>query len=1583
MSDPLATVGGGRNGTVVFRQEEQEKKTSRIEFSLLDLSSCSLLVTFGMAIRHLEPSILDRMSTVSASADGAAATEKPRFSSSVLEAAAAFKKGLSRHSLRAQIARRTLLPAPRPEDAALVIRPWEIDGVIFDMDGVLTNTAGVHFAAWKQLFDQLMEQLRTQASAPPERLCEFSEADNTRFVDGKPRLDGIRSFLESRGIGEDVIPAGSPGDPPSAMTVHGLGSRKNEIFRRLLFSGNVEVFREAILLARSLRAVSIKTSVVSGSKNCKDIVQAAHIAQLFDVRVDGVDVDRLLLRGKPFPDTFLEAARRLELDPKRCIVVEDAAAGVAAGKAGEFKVVVGVDRTPTQHRRDDLLASGATVVVRDLSEVLVDARAIELRLRHSPLSLAVKEAEALAQRVLDANKKICLLLDADCIDSGNPEPALRSLIPILSQCSVGQEQTAILALLTKKQTAEPLYELAERIGLSSTFVISCTVAAAEGKVADDALSRSTPSAEEGRKPTIQIRGPNGYRETLSIPGSKTFRRSAREDAVQLALMSGGELSNGESVSDDQPSDWGSESDTCTVSDTVNVTDDNERRKEMQTSSTFVFSAGIRHFVSSVLKAEMDDMLLLGVSDCRGHMGPGAYFSPSLCCQSQFVGILVGCSTTETLRTGFPAHLQLLLRDMEDLQLFLRCLISRLVEVRELGDLWALEYNSLNPEKEHVREALCCLGNGYLCTRGAFSSMDSTAPNNMHYPGTYMAGIYNRAVSVVGGRYIENEDLVNLQNWLPLQWRVISGEERPPSSGGSVSTWQEWQCVHSEGTKVLSFSQRLDLRRAVLEHLMLFEDRDGRRTRVVRRRFVSMRDMHLCSEQLVIVPQNWSGKLQVRGGIDGNIQNSGVSRYLGLEHVHVVPIAVTGTFGGEDGFDQDFGMLELVPKGLPVVAVKLATKQSDYRISCAQRLSLVKNGTPVALSPDEDAASTVRFFKIGAAYAGHVFTVDVSRGNDICVEKRCAFYTSRDLAATDPMWMSLRCVCPDVGASPLSPHGFEHLLRRHVGAMQDLWKRFFLQTWLKKENVTAENRQAQMIFHLHLFQLMQAVSPFCRDLDAGLPARGLSGEGYRGHIFWDIIFIYPFLMLHMPSVCRNLMLYHYRRLPEARRLAHRNGYDGACFPWQSGTTGREESQVLHLNPSSGRWIPDNTYLQRHVSLDIAFCVLKYFEVTHDVEFMSEYGAELVVEICRFFVSMARWNEETGRYDLHGVVGPDEFHDAYPGASQPGLSNNAYTNVLGSWVLSKVVELFDALPSDVSDRLLGSMMILPDEVNKWDHVSSLLCVPFHVPDAADIEAVASALCSGSDRARRSISACSKRLMALASKPLIISQFEGYEKLREFDWDGYRARHGSDIGRLDRILEAEGDSVNHYKASKQADVVMLFYLFSSNEVVEQFKRLGYDFDPRVQIPLNIFSYLRRTSHGSTLSRVVYSWVCTRVDRNKSWEQLKLALRMDIDDVQGGTTGEGVHLGSMCGTVDVVARCYTGLEARGDVLFFSPCLPDELEQLQVRVLYRGQTLNIMVTSEEATVLALTSNVPSVRVGFKSQIQELAPGDKFVFHLA
>ena len=240
--------------------------------------------------------------------------------------------------------------------------PYGVRACLFDLDGVLTPTAAVHAAAWKETFDDF---LRQRAARTGEEFRPFDPvADYDEYVDGKPRADGTRSFLASRHI---TLPEGQPDDPPDRETIQGLSARKDEAFSRRLRGGGVNPYEGSVRYLRAARDAGLRRAVVSSSRHCSEILAAAGIDDLIEVKVDGIVAGRERLRGKPAPDTFLFAARLLGVEPEAAAVFEDALVGVAAGRAGGFGYVVGVDRTD---QADELRAHGADTVVKDLAELL-------------------------------------------------------------------------------------------------------------------------------------------------------------------------------------------------------------------------------------------------------------------------------------------------------------------------------------------------------------------------------------------------------------------------------------------------------------------------------------------------------------------------------------------------------------------------------------------------------------------------------------------------------------------------------------------------------------------------------------------------------------------------------------------------------------------------------------------------------------------------------------------------------------------------------------------------------------------------------------------------------------------------------------------------------------------------------------------------------------------------------------------------------------------------------------------------------------------------------------------------------------
>lgn len=813
--------------------------------------------------------------------------------------------------------------------------------------------------------------------------------------------------------------------------------------------------------------------------------------------------------------------------------------------------------------------------------------------------------------------------------------------------------------------------------------------------------------------------------------------------------------------------------------------------------------------------------------------------------------------------------------------------------------WTLAYDDYDPKTQGVREALCTLGNGFFCTRGAFAHAEA---DEVNYPGTYLAGGYNRLATPIAGREIVNEDLVNLPNWLRLRFRAIS---KGPGGEDITGEWFTLAAV-----EVLSYRQELDLKRGVLSWNIRFRDRHGRTSHLVIRRIVHMGDMHLAAQEMCLTPEDWSGAIEVDTTLDGRVINAGVARYRDLASSHLNILEARPVKGERSGAELCLLVTEF--------------NQARLRIGQAARTLGYRNGKPIEAPPRTGAAP-------GAVY--QTFRLDVSEGQPVRVEKVVSLFTMRDKGISEPGLAAVEAV--DAAGS------FAELLDSHVQAWDSLWQSC---------DITVDSGDdTQMILRLHIFHLLQTTSPNSIDLDIGVPARGWHGEAYRGHVFWDELFILPFLNFRLPDVSSALLRYRHNRLGKARLAARDSGYRGAMFPWQSGSDGREESQVMHLNPRSGRWLPDNTWVQRHVSLAIAYNVWSYYRATGGRMFLYSRGAELMVEVARFFASLATWNDQTERYEIHQVMGPDEYHDAYPGSDQPGINNNAYTNVLVAWLMDAVLTLVDEMDDEHRNRLLTRLKLTSDELALWERMSRRMTVCWHAEEPG-------------------------------GEPLIISQFEGYDRLKEFDWEGYRARYG-DIQRLDRILEAEGDHANHYKLSKQADVLMLFYLFSQPRLTAILERLGYAFTEDTW-RRNIDYYLARTSHGSTLSYLVHSWVMARSHPDDAWGLFTTALRSDVSDIQGGTTAEGIHLGAMAGTVDLVQRCFTGLEVRGDALHFAPVMTRRLNGLRLKVQYKGQWVDVALDGSCLTLALHADAEKPLVVYVYDQEARLDPGERRRFDL-
>ncbi|RMI33559.1 trehalose-phosphatase [Nocardia stercoris] len=1307
------------------------------------------------------------------------------------------------------------------DELRVTIDTRRYDAVIFDMDGVVTDSAAVHAAAWTDLFDAF---LAARPQLAGEDTTPFTLADYARWVDGKPRYDGVRDFLAARGI---TVPEGQPTDPPGTTTVCGLGNRKDELFLDRIARSGVPAFTSTVALVHQLREAGLGAAVFSASRNCAQVLAAAGIGDLFPVRVDGLVAEDLALPGKPDPAVLHEAARRLGADPDRTVVVEDSEAGATAGLRGGFGLVVGVDRIG---HAAQLAAHGADVVVADLAAVgVVDG---------FPRMSELPDALGHHRRVADelGAGKTAVLLDFDgTLSEIVPDPASATLVAgaaaTLKELA-GQCPVAVVS-------GRDLDDLRERVGIDGIWYAGCH--------------------------GMELQAPDGSRHThdAGANAASSIARAAGELGPALAGIAGVVV---------EPKRFA-----------VAV---HHRRVAADRIGAVVATAheigercGLRVTHGrkvTELRPDVDwdkgravewilDQLTLPVVP--------VYIGDDLTDEDAFdavaadgVPILVRHTENGDRCTAAEYGLDGPQRVREFLELLSRLLSGALPGIS--AESWTFGYDGYDPPAERLREALCTVGNGYLATRGA--APESVA-GPAHYPGTYVAGLYNRLTDVVDAQLVDNESMVNLPNWLPVRWRLADGDWFDP-----------------DRAELLSYRQELDLRRAVLTRRLRYRDSDGRITGVVQQRFASMRSPHLCALRTILTAENWSGPLTIRTGIDTGVRNEGVQRYRELSGNH-------------------WAATEVVRAEPASIVVSARTSQSRIPVAVATRTT-----TSTAV---ESRAVEVDHLD------GHDLVLDLESGASVTVDKIAAIFTGRDRAVSDPAQAAL-AAAGEAGT-------FAELLDAHTAAWEHLWSRLRMDI----DGGLAGVRSVR----LHLLHLVQTLSPHSADLDVGVPARGLHGEAYRGHIFWDELFVLPVLNVRFPAVGRALLRYRYRRLGEARNAARAIGCTGALFPWQSGSDGREESQRLHLNPRSGHWTPDASHLAQHAGLAVAFDVWQYQQVTDDRDFLVEVGAELLVEVARFWASRATYDHIDDRYHLRGLIGPDEFHTGYPGAPGTGIADNAYINVMAAWALGRARDALDLLAPRVRAELLEKLGVTADEQAHWAAVAKRLFVPFH---------------DG-----------------------VISQFGGYEQLAELDWDRYRREYG-DIGRLDRILEAEGDDVDRYRVAKQADVLMLFYLLSADELRDVLGQLGYDL-PAEMIPRTVDYYLARTTHGSTLSAVVHAWVLARANRDRALEFFGTVLESDITDIQGGTTPEGIHLAAMAGSVDLLQRCFTGLEVRADRLIFNPRWPRALGTLSFPITYRAHRLTVRIRTDSLEIASEPGDAAPVEIECQATVATLHPGSR------
>lgn len=658
---------------------------------------------------------------------------------------------------------------------------------------------------------------------------------------------------------------------------------------------------------------------------------------------------------------------------------------------------------------------------------------------------------------------------------------------------------------------------------------------------------------------------------------------------------------------------------------------------------------------------------------------------------------------------------------------------------------------------------------------------------------------------------------------------------------------------------------LNMQDATMTISMLVELNDGKKLRVVEKKVADLKNYHNYYLQYNIEPLNFSDKITIHTEIDADIQNSNVERYRDLASKHL-----------------DVDQINLKDND---AALNAHTSQSKVNIAIRTHISQNIAGATLADSKSDKVAK-------------QDLTFDAKQGQTYKFEKAVGIFTSLETK--------------DLQKAYDNDNFLENFATAEKNAAHD-WQ----EIWDNQDVKITSDVTAQKLVRLNEYSMTIAAQENAnKDLDASVGSRGLTGEGYRGHIFWDEVFDIDFYILHYPELVKNLLMYRYNRLGAALKNAKGDNQKGAMYPWQSAMYGDEQAQLVHLNPITNKWDPDNSRKQRHVSLAIAYNIINYFNISEDEEFMKKYGLKMLLEITKFWIGMTTYDSKNKIYSIDNVMGPDEFHEGYPGAKESGLNNNAYTNIMVSWLFKQIMKLNGSEPKAVLNDNFKATDFSADDLKKTDDIRHHLKLDF--------------------------------------KGDILGQFDGYFDLQQLNLDDYKKKYG-DISRIDRILKAHNDTPDKYQVSKQADTLMALFNLREDDFLDIMKDLGHPIaDPNKFMSDNIDFYLARTTHGSTLSRVVYSTLALK-DNNQdlAWTLFYQALTSDYYDIQGGTTAEGIHLGVMGATCNIVTSYFAGVDYRGSELTINPDLPKQWTEISFPVTFKGAKYNFDVTSDTVTAVA------------------------------
>ncbi len=634
-------------------------------------------------------------------------------------------------------------------------------------------------------------------------------------------------------------------------------------------------------------------------------------------------------------------------------------------------------------------------------------------------------------------------------------------------------------------------------------------------------------------------------------------------------------------------------------------------------------------------------------------------------------------------------------------------------------------------------------------------------------------------------------------------------------------------------QVLSYQRQLDLRRGLLSRNVRWRSPSGHTVHLHFERFASLADPHALALRCQITPVDFEGRIEVQTGLNSYSDNLGVMHWEWLDQ------------GGAGD----------------AVWLHVRTRHSAIELGMAARLAV--NGASGA----QTAVTGCQGYPILE------MTCQARCGQAITLEKMVTVFTSRETESPAQAAQERLDALPD----------YATLRTAHKAAWDEVWQ--------ASDVVIEGDPSDQLAIRYNLFQVLIAAP--CHDERASIPAKTLSGFGYRGHVFWDTdIFIVPFLAFTQPGLARNLLAYRYHTLPGARRKARAAGYEGAMFAWESADTGDEVTPRWLPGPQGQElvriWCGD---IEHHITADVAYAVWNYWQASGDDDWMHRYGAEIILDTAVFWGSRAEENSERGCYEIHDVIGPDEYHER--------VDNNAFTNRMVQWHLETGLQVLAWLRRQDPDRAAALERALDLNAERLKHWADVIgCMRLlHDPESG-----------------------------------LIEQFEGFFDLQDVNLADYEPRTQS----MQAILGIE--ETNHYQVLKQADVLMLLYLLRDH----------YD---RQTLQVNWDYYNPRTDHtyGSSLGPAIHAILACELGwPAEAYEHFTRAALVDLDDVRGNAA-HGIHAASTGGLWQAVVFGFGGVRLTGVGPVATPHLPPHWTRLKFRLQHRGQWYDFDLQQQSA----------------------------------